>query len=78
MHYHRSEHWIVVSGVAAILKGNETIFFSENQSTYIAAQVVHRLTNPGEYPSEIIEEQSGTYLGQDDIVRIADQYARAQ
>jgi len=58
MHYHRSEHWIVVSGVAEILKGNEAIFLSENQSTYIAGEEVHRLTNPGEYPLEIIEVQS--------------------
>ncbi len=78
MHYHRSEHWVVVSGVAEIIKGNETVLLNENQSIYIAAEEVHRLTNPGEFPLEIIEVQSGVYLGEDDIVRISDKYGRAQ
>lgn len=78
MHYHRSEHWVVVSGVAEIIKGSETVLLNENQSIYISAEEVHRLTNPGESPLEIIEVQSGVYLGEDDIVRISDKYGRVQ
>ena len=78
VHYHRSEHWIVVSGVAEIIKGNDTVLLNENQSIYIAPEEVHRLTNPGEFPLEIIEVQSGVYLGEDDIVRISDKYGRTQ
>jgi mannose-1-phosphate guanylyltransferase/mannose-6-phosphate isomerase len=76
MHYHRAEHWIVVKGTAKVTKGDETILLSENQSTYIPLGVTHRLENPGKIPLEIIEVQSGTYLGEDDIFRFDDQYGR--
>ncbi|MBR8059730.1 mannose-1-phosphate guanylyltransferase/mannose-6-phosphate isomerase [Burkholderia dolosa] len=77
MHYHRAEHWIVVHGTAKVTRGNETFLLSENESTYIAVGEVHRLENPGRIPLEIIEVQSGNYLGEDDIVRFDDQYGRA-
>jgi mannose-1-phosphate guanylyltransferase/mannose-6-phosphate isomerase len=76
MHYHRAEHWVVVKGTAKVTKGEETILLSENQSTYIPLGVTHRLENPGKIPLEIIEVQSGTYLGEDDIFRFDDQYGR--
>jgi len=76
LHYHRAEHWIVVSGTAKITKGDETFLLTENQSTYISVGTKHRLENPGTIPLEIIEVQSGSYLGEDDIVRFADVYAR--
>jgi mannose-1-phosphate guanylyltransferase/mannose-6-phosphate isomerase len=76
MHYHRSEHWIVVKGTARITRGDETFIFTENQSTYIPLGVKHRLENPGKLPLEIIEVQSGSYLGEDDIVRYEDIYGR--
>lgn len=76
MHYHRAEHWIVVSGSALITNGNKTFILSENQSTYIPSGVVHSLENPGKIPLEIIEVQSGAYLGEDDIVRLEDKYGR--
>jgi mannose-1-phosphate guanylyltransferase/mannose-6-phosphate isomerase len=76
MHYHRAEHWVVVKGTAKVTKGDETILLSENQSTYIPLGVTHRLENPGKIPLEIIEVQSGTYLGEDDIFRFDDQYGR--
>jgi mannose-1-phosphate guanylyltransferase/mannose-6-phosphate isomerase len=75
-HHHRAEHWIVVKGTAQITKGNEIFNLTENQSTYIPLGEVHRLTNPGNCPLEIIEVQSGTYLGEDDIVRFEDTYGR--
>lgn len=75
-HYHRAEHWIVVQGTAEITRGSETLLLSENQSTYIPLGEVHRLSNPGSIPLEIIEVQSGSYLGEDDIVRFDDQYGR--
>jgi len=75
-HHHRAEHWVVVKGTALITKGDETLMLSENQSTYIPLGVVHRLQNPGKIPLEIIEVQSGSYLGEDDIVRIEDNYGR--
>ena len=77
MHHHRAEHWIVVSGTARVTKGNETFLVSENQSTYIPLGVTHRLENPGVIPLEMIEVQSGSYLGEDDIVRFEDTYGRA-
>ncbi|WP_175717047.1 mannose-1-phosphate guanylyltransferase/mannose-6-phosphate isomerase [Burkholderia anthina] len=77
MHYHRAEHWIVVRGTAKVTRGDETFLLSENESTYIAVGEVHRLENPGRIPLEIIEVQSGNYLGEDDIVRFDDQYGRA-
>ena len=75
-HHHRAEHWIVVRGTAEITVGDKTILLSENQSTYIPLGETHRLHNPGTIPLEIIEVQSGSYLGEDDIVRYQDQYGR--
>ena len=76
MHHHRAEHWIVVSGTAEITNGDQIILLSENQSTYIPLGQTHRLANPGKVPLEIIEVQSGSYLGEDDIVRFEDTYGR--
>lgn len=76
MHHHRSEHWVVVSGVARVTNGSETFLLSENESTYIPVGAVHALENPGKTPLEIIEVQSGSYLGEDDIVRLEDRYGR--
>ena len=76
MHHHRAEHWIVVSGTAEVTVGDEKILLSENQSTYIPLGQVHRLANPGKVPLEIVEVQSGSYLGEDDIVRFEDTYGR--
>ncbi|WP_434514383.1 mannose-1-phosphate guanylyltransferase/mannose-6-phosphate isomerase [Dechloromonas sp. ARDL1] len=77
MHHHRAEHWIVVTGTARVTRGEETFLVSENQSTYIPLGVTHRLENPGVIPLEMIEVQSGSYLGEDDIVRFEDTYGRA-
>ena len=76
MHHHRAEHWIVVSGTAEITCGDKTVLLTENQSTYIPLGETHRLANPGTIPLEIIEVQSGSYLGEDDIVRFEDTYGR--
>ena len=76
MHHHRAEHWIVVSGTARVTRGEETMLLSENESTYIPIGTRHRLENPGKVPLEIIEVQSGAYLGEDDIVRFEDTYGR--
>jgi len=76
MHHHRAEHWVVVSGTARVLRGDEEFLLTENQSTYIPVGIPHRLTNPGKIPLEIIEVQSGSYLGEDDIVRFEDVYGR--
>ncbi len=76
MHHHRAEHWIVVSGTAEITNGDKVLMLSENQSTYIPLGQTHRLANPGKVPLEIIEVQSGSYLGEDDIVRFEDTYGR--
>ncbi|TXK65087.1 mannose-1-phosphate guanylyltransferase/mannose-6-phosphate isomerase [Alkalisalibacterium limincola] len=76
MHHHRAEHWIVVSGTARVTRGEEVMLLSENQSTYIPLGVKHRLENPGQVPLELIEVQSGSYLGEDDIVRFEDVYGR--
>ncbi|MDQ2733493.1 MAG: mannose-1-phosphate guanylyltransferase/mannose-6-phosphate isomerase [Pseudomonadota bacterium] len=76
MHHHRAEHWIVVSGTAAVTNGTTVSVLSENQSTYIPLGQTHRLANPGKVPLEIIEVQSGSYLGEDDIVRFEDNYGR--
>lgn len=76
MHHHRAEHWIVVRGTAKVTRGDETLLICENQSTYIPLGVVHRLENPGTIPLELIEVQSGSYLGEDDIVRFDDDYGR--
>ncbi len=75
-HYHRAEHWVVVKGTAEIICDDKTILLTENQSTYIPLGGIHRLTNPGTIPLEIIEIQSGSYLGEDDIVRFKDNYGR--
>ena len=77
MHHHRAEHWIVVKGIAEITNGNKVITLTENQSTYIPQGQTHRLANPGKTPLEIIEVQSGSYLGEDDIVRFEDSYGRS-
>ena len=76
MHHHRAEHWIVVSGTAEVTNGDKVIMLTENQSTYIPLGQTHRLANPGKVPLEIIEVQSGSYLGEDDIVRFEDTYGR--
>jgi mannose-1-phosphate guanylyltransferase/mannose-6-phosphate isomerase len=76
MHHHRAEHWVVVRGTARVTRGEETILLSENESTYIPIGTRHRLENPGKVPLEIIEVQSGAYLGEDDIVRYDDAYGR--
>ena len=75
-HHHRAEHWVVVKGTALITKGDEKLLISENESTYIPLGIVHCLENPGVIPLEIVEVQSGSYLGEDDIVRFDDQYGR--
>jgi mannose-1-phosphate guanylyltransferase/mannose-6-phosphate isomerase len=77
MHHHRAEHWIVVTGTAKVSIGDKQILLSENQSTYIPIGVVHALENPGKIPLEMIEVQSGGYLGEDDIVRFEDRYGRS-
>ncbi len=77
-HHHRAEHWVVVSGTAEITNGEKVLLLTENQSTYIPLGEVHRLANPGSIPLEIIEVQSGSYLGEDDIIRFEDTYGRAQ
>lgn len=77
MHYHRAEHWVVVRGTAKVTRGEESFLVSENESTFIPLGTRHRLENPGCVPLEMIEVQSGTYLGEDDIVRFADIYGRS-
>ena len=77
MHHHRAEHWIVVSGTAQVTCDDKVFLLTENQSTYIPIASVHRLANPGKIPLEIIEVQSGSYLGEDDIERLDDVYGRA-
>jgi mannose-1-phosphate guanylyltransferase/mannose-6-phosphate isomerase len=76
MHHHRAEHWIVVQGTARITRNNETFLLAENESTYIPVGATHRIENPGKVPLNIIEVQSGSYLGEDDIVRFEDNYGR--
>lgn len=76
MHHHRAEHWVVVRGTARVMRGDETILLSENESTFIPIGTRHRLENPGKVPLEIIEVQSGAYLGEDDIIRFDDNYGR--
>ena len=78
LHYHRAEHWIVVSGTARVICGDQELILSENQSTYIPLGVKHSLSNPGKVPLELIEVQSGIYLGEDDIVRFEDRYGRIE
>ena len=76
MHHHRAEHWVVVQGTARIVRGNEEMMLTEDQSTYIPLGTAHRLENPGKIPLHVIEVQSGSYLGEDDIVRFDDNYGR--
>jgi mannose-1-phosphate guanylyltransferase / mannose-6-phosphate isomerase len=76
LHHHRAEHWIVVSGTAQITRGEETFLLGENESTYIPVGTKHRIANPGKVMLHIIEVQSGSYLGEDDIVRFEDIYGR--
>ena len=76
MHHHRAEHWIVASGTGRVTRGEESFLLAENESTYIPIGTVHRLENPGTLPLELIEVQSGSYLGEDDIVRFEDRYKR--
>ena len=76
MHYHRAEHWIVVSGTANVFLNNEKKIISENESIYIPIGCIHTLENPGKLPLELIEVQTGAYLQEDDIVRFDDRYGR--
>lgn len=78
MHYHRAEHWIVVKGTARIVKGDKAFLINEDQSTYIPCGTNHRLENPGKIPLELIEVQTGSYLGEDDICRFEDNYGRIE
>lgn len=77
MHHHRAEHWVVVQGTAKILRGKEEMILTEDQSTYIPLGTAHRLENPGKIPLHLIEVQSGSYLGEDDIIRLEDSYGRS-
>ena len=77
MHHHRSEHWVVVSGMARVQRDKEEIFVRPDESTYIRAGMVHRLSNPGAIDCVMIEVQAGDYVGEDDLVRIEDQYGRS-
>ncbi|AWK90169.1 mannose-1-phosphate guanylyltransferase/mannose-6-phosphate isomerase [Azospirillum thermophilum] len=76
-HYHRAEHWVVVNGTALVTRGDEQILLQENESVYIPLGTAHRLENPGKVPLNLIEVQSGSYLGEDDIVRLEDHYGRS-
>jgi mannose-6-phosphate isomerase len=76
MHHHRSEHWIVVSGTAKVVCGDQEVLLGNNQSTYVPQCTAHRLENPGVIPLVLIEVQNGEYLGEDDIIRFQDDYAR--
>ena len=77
-HHHRSEHWIVVEGTARVTVGEDVQLVSENQSVYIPLGTVHRMENPGKIPMVLIEVQTGSYVGEDDIIRYEDVYARGQ
>ena len=76
MHYHRSEHWIVIGGTAKVTIGETIQMVHENESVFVPQTTNHRLENPGKLPLEIIEVQNGSYLGEDDIVRFEDMYGR--
>jgi mannose-6-phosphate isomerase len=78
MHHHRSEHWIVVSGTAKVVCGDQEILLCNNQSTYVPQCTSHRLENPGVIPLILIEVQNGEYLGEDDIIRFQDDYSRTK
>jgi mannose-1-phosphate guanylyltransferase / mannose-6-phosphate isomerase len=75
-HFHRSEHWVVVHGVAEVTIGEDVRLYHENESVYVPIGAVHRLANPGKIPLELIEVQVGSYLGEDDIMRLEDVYRR--
>jgi len=75
-HHHRAEHWVIVSGTAEVTRNEEVFLVAENESTFLPLGAVHRLRNPGKVPLELIEVQSGSYLGEDDIVRLEDVYGR--
>jgi mannose-1-phosphate guanylyltransferase / mannose-6-phosphate isomerase len=75
-HFHRSEHWVVVGGVAEVTIGEDVRLYHENESAYVPIGAVHRLANPGKIPLELIEVQVGSYLGEDDIIRLEDVYRR--
>jgi mannose-1-phosphate guanylyltransferase len=77
-HHHRAEYWVVVSGTARVTNGEKSFLVTENQSTYIPVGQVHALENPGNIPLELVEVQSGSYLGEDDIVRLEDRYGRVE
>jgi mannose-6-phosphate isomerase-like protein (cupin superfamily) len=77
MHHHRAEHWVVVQGTAKIRRGDQEMMLSEDQSTYIPIGTAHRIENPGKIPLHLIEVQSGSYLGEDDIIRLEDSYGRS-
>ena len=77
-HFHRAEHWIVVRGTAEVTRGDEVKIVHENESIYLPIGVVHRLSNPGKINLELIEVQTGSYLGEDDIVRLEDVYKREE
>jgi mannose-1-phosphate guanylyltransferase/mannose-1-phosphate guanylyltransferase/mannose-6-phosphate isomerase len=76
-HHHRAEHWVVVRGTARVQRDEESILLSENQSVYLPLGCVHRMENPGMIPLHLIEVQVGSYLGEDDIVRLEDTYGRS-
>ena len=78
MHHHRAEHWVVVKGTAKVRNGGTTLLITENESTYIPLGEIHSLENPGMVPLELIEVQTGSYLGEDDIVRFDDLYGRGE
>ncbi|XHR82600.1 MAG: phosphomannose isomerase type II C-terminal cupin domain [Gloeotrichia echinulata GP01] len=78
MHHHRSEHWIVVSGTAKVVCGENEVLLNNNQSTYVPQCTAHRLENPGVIPLVLIEVQNGEYLGEDDIIRYQDDYSRTE
>ena len=78
MHHHRSEHWVVVSGTAHVGRDEEILVLTENESIYLPVGCVHWLENKGKTPLELIEVQTGSYLGEDDIVRFEDQYGRVE
>ena len=75
-HFHRAEHWVVVKGIAEVTRGNELVLVHENESIYLPIGVIHRMANPGKINLELIEVQTGSYLGEDDIIRIEDVYNR--
>lgn len=77
-HYHRAEHWIIVTGTAVVIKADKEFMLTENQSIYIEPFELHRLENPGKIPLELIEVQTGGYLGEDDIERLEDIYGRTE